>query len=82
MVSCTVFQSKLKNLQNSLTSWKNFASFDTLIVIESAEVVEIEIISKIVSFEMIPRSNTPVCKYIPNILFVIYPQKTRKSYPF
>ena len=43
-----------------LASWKNFASFDTLIATERAKVVEIEIISKIVSFKMILRSSTPV----------------------
>ena len=45
----------------NLTSWKNFASFDTLIVIESAKVVEIEIISKIVSLAMTLKSNNPMC---------------------
>ena len=44
----------------NLTSWKNFASFDTMIVIESTKVVEIEIISKIVSLAMILRSNIPM----------------------
>ena len=39
----------------------NFASFDTLFVPGSAKVVMIEIISKIVSFAMILRSNTPMC---------------------
>ena len=44
------------------TSWKNFASFDTLIVIGSTKVVEIEIISKIVSLAMILKSNNPMWK--------------------
>ena len=45
----------------NLTYWKNFASFDTLLVTGSTKVVEIEIMSRIVSFEMILRSNTPEC---------------------
>ena len=51
---------------------KNFASFDTLIVTESAKVVEIEIISKIVSLAMILRSNIP--------MWVFYFHSQRISY--
>ena len=42
---------------------KAFVSFDTLFVSGSANVVEIEIISRIVSFKMILRSNIPVCTF-------------------
>ena len=52
----------------NLTSWKNLASFDTLLVPGIVEVMEIEIISKIVTFEMILRSKTPVCESFGNFL--------------
>ena len=39
----------------------NFPSFDTLLVTGRVKVAEIEIVSKIVSIEMISRPNTPVC---------------------
>ena len=65
----------------NLNSWKNLASFDTMLVPGTAKVVEIEIISKIVSFEMILRSKIPVCNWlildykkmihISNILFFL-----------
>ena len=93
-VSCTVFQTELRNHKkcgNFYTFWAVFWTFlqifqfywntahktlkfdflyqffllDTLLVTSSARVVEIEIISKIVLFEMILRSNTPV--YIRSI---------------
>ena len=56
-----ILTEKQRMKPKNLTSWKNFASFDTLIVTESAKVVEIEIISKIVSLAMILRSNIPMC---------------------
>ena len=55
----SILTEKQRMKPKNLTSWKNFASFDTLIVTESAKVVEIKIISKIVSFTMILRPNTP-----------------------
>ena len=58
----SILTEKQRMKPKNLTSWKNFASFDTLIVTESAKVVEIEIISKIVSLAMILKSNNPMCQ--------------------
>ena len=56
----SILTEKQRMKPKNLNSWKNFASFDTLIVIESAKVVEIKIISKIVSLAMILKSNNPM----------------------
>ena len=58
----SILTEKQRMKPKNLTSWKNFASFDTMIVIESTKVVEIEIISKIVSLVMILKSNNPMWK--------------------
>ena len=67
----SILTEKQRMKPKNLTSWKNFASFDTLIVTESAKVVEIEIISKIVSLAMILKSNNPMCnRFLDPALFI------------
>ena len=56
----SILTEKQRMKSKNLTSWKNFSSFDTLFVTESAKVAEIEIISKIVSLAMILKSNNPM----------------------